>query len=85
MEVTPSIRRLIHEGAPVHTIRERVRKAGSLTLREEGLLLAMTGKTSLEEVLRITHDENETSASDPVLPVGKLPSAAMHGQEGIAA
>jgi type IV pilus assembly protein PilB len=63
MEMTPTLRRLIHEGAPVHQIRERLRRFGALTLREEGVLLAIAGKTSLEEVLRVTHDESEHEAA----------------------
>ncbi len=57
MEVTPSIRRLIHASSPTHEIRDRHRRSGGLTLREEGVLLALDGRTSLEEVLRVTHDE----------------------------
>ena len=59
MEVTPVIRRLIHNGAPAHEIRDQIRKAGGLSLREEGVLLAMSGKTSLEEVLMVTHNEGD--------------------------
>jgi len=59
MEVTPALRRMIHAGAPSHELRQRVRESGGLTLREEGVLLAMAGKTSLEEALRITHSEGD--------------------------
>ena len=57
MEVTGDLRRLIHRAEPTHRLREEVGRQGGLTLRQEGLLLAMAGKTSLEEVLRVTHDE----------------------------
>jgi type II secretory ATPase GspE/PulE/Tfp pilus assembly ATPase PilB-like protein len=59
MEVTPQIRRMIHNGAPTHEIRDRLRQNGGLTLREEGVLLALAGKTSLEEILRVTHSEGD--------------------------
>jgi type IV pilus assembly protein PilB len=63
MEVTPAIRRLIHDGAPAHQIRDRVRQNGGLTLRDEGVLLALAGKTSLEEVLRVTHSEDDHASA----------------------
>jgi type IV pilus assembly protein PilB len=62
MEVSPAIRRLIHTGAPVHEIKDRVRQNGGLSLREEGVLLAISGKTSLEEVIRVTHTDGDDSS-----------------------
>ena len=59
MEVTADIRRLIHEGAPTHQLREKMRQSGVLTLREEGVLVALEGRTSLEEVLAVTHADDE--------------------------
>jgi type IV pilus assembly protein PilB len=67
-EVTPAIRRMIHHAAASHEIREQAQKEGMLTLRQEGVLLAMDGKTSLEEALRVTHNED----------------AAMHRKKGVA-
>ena len=59
MEVTDELRRLIHRGAPKHELRDKMREAGFLTLREEGVQLALHGKTTLEEVLTVTHNEGE--------------------------
>jgi type II secretory ATPase GspE/PulE/Tfp pilus assembly ATPase PilB-like protein len=59
MEVTSEIRRLIHSAAPSHRVRDQMRRAGCLTLREEGILVAIQGKTTLEEVLSVTHTEDE--------------------------
>ncbi|HVU62521.1 MAG TPA: ATPase, T2SS/T4P/T4SS family [Phycisphaerales bacterium] len=59
MEVTPELRRMIHHGAPTHELRERLQNSGYLSLRQEGVLLALEGKTSLEEVLRVTQDDSE--------------------------
>ena len=72
MEVTPDLRRLIHRAAPTHELREALHKRGVLSLREEGVLLALDGKTALEEVLAVTHSE-DTSA--------ELPAAASRPRE----
>ena len=61
MEVTSELRRMIHRAAPTHELRDVLHKQGVLTLREEGVLLAIEGKTCLEEVLAVTHSE-DTSA-----------------------
>ncbi|MCC6286153.1 MAG: type II/IV secretion system protein [Phycisphaerales bacterium] len=58
MEVTPALRRMVHGGAPTHELREQFRRGGGLSLRDEGVLLAIEGKTSLEEVLRVTHTDD---------------------------
>ncbi len=59
MEVTPELRRMIHHGAARHELREKLQQAGVLSLRQEGVILAIEGRTSLEEVLRVTSDESE--------------------------
>ena len=59
MEVTPDIRRLIHGAVPKHEVRRLLNRTGVLDLRAEGVLLASDGKTTLEEVLRVTHDDHE--------------------------
>ena len=65
MEVDPDLRRLIHRAAPTHELRDTLRHQGVLTLREEGIRLAMDGKTCLEEVLAVTHSEDtNVDASD---------------------
>ena len=58
MEVTPLLRRLIHRAAPIHELRDELRKQGVLSLREEGILLALDGKSSLEEILTVTHSQD---------------------------
>ena len=64
MEVTADIRRLIHAGAPTHQLREKMRQSGVLTLREEGVLVALEGRTSLEEVLAVTHADDEMAPQE---------------------
>ena len=58
MEITPELRRLVHRGAATHEIRDQLRRHGGLTLREEGVQIALAGKTSLDEILRVTHNDD---------------------------
>ena len=57
LELTPDLRRLIHAGASPHQLSEAVQAKGALNLREEGILGAKEGKTTLEEVMAVTHSE----------------------------
>lgn len=59
MEVTPALRRMIHLGEPSHKLREKLRECGNKSLREEGVMIAMDHRSSLEEVLRVTHSDDE--------------------------
>src|SRR5437762_3627561 len=63
MEVTHELRRMIHRAAPSHELREKCRESGQLSLREEGILLATDGKSSLEEVLSVTQGEGEDAGA----------------------
>jgi hypothetical protein len=70
---------MIHRAVPTHEMREKLRLQGVLTLRDEGVQLALAGKTSLDEALRITH--NDDAAEEPLTVVppgheGSTPSAA---------
>jgi type IV pilus assembly protein PilB len=67
MEATPEIRRLIHTAAAAYAIREKLTQAGVLTLREEGVLLSLEGKTSLDEILRVTHNDEDVHGA-PAVP-----------------
>lgn len=58
-EVTPDLRRMIHLGRPNHELRSKMKEHGGLSLRDEGVLLAIDGKTSLEEILRVTQNDDE--------------------------
>jgi len=58
MEVTGVLRQLIHSKAPAHDLHAELRKQGVLTLREEGVLLAIDGRSSLEEILNVTHSQD---------------------------
>ena len=63
MEVTSDVRRLIHKGSPAHEIRAALSAANLLTLRDEGIQLALSGATALDEILRVTHDDDVQPAS----------------------
>jgi type II secretory ATPase GspE/PulE/Tfp pilus assembly ATPase PilB-like protein len=65
MSVDPTLRRLINAAAPSHELRECWKQNGGRTLREEGVAMAVSGMTDLEEVLRATHDD-EAIADEPV-------------------
>ena len=57
MPITPRLRQMIHQASPSQEIRRELRRQGVLTLREEGVRIALEGKTSLEEVLGVTHTD----------------------------
>src|SRR5688572_297078 len=58
MEVTPDLRRMVHKAAATHELRQKFREQGGRTLRDEGVLAAREGRSSLDEVLRVTHNED---------------------------
>jgi type IV pilus assembly protein PilB len=64
MEVFPELRRLIARGLAAHELREACRRNGLRTLRDEGIELALDGRTSLDEVLRVTHSDDESEPSE---------------------
>ncbi|MBU2887583.1 Flp pilus assembly complex ATPase component TadA [Gilvimarinus agarilyticus] len=51
----------IQSGADATELHKEARKAGMLTLYEDGLRKVASGETSLEEVLRVTQDQTETA------------------------
>jgi len=81
MEVSAKLRRMIHLAAPSHELRAQFRREGGLTLREEGVRLALAGVTSLEEALCVTHaaDVDEQS-KDKEAPHGE-PSDSRNAKE----
>ena len=64
MEVNGNMRQLIHTGEPTHALRQVLRRSGVYSLRREGVEHALEGKTSLEEVLRVTSIEDDQSCAD---------------------
>ncbi len=68
MEVTHDLRPMIHRAAAAHEIRHAHIRHGGMTLRQEGVLLALDGRTSLEEILRVTQSEDEQHAAEGARP-----------------
>ena len=63
MGMTSQIREMTFKGEPTQNVRKVARKQGMHTLFEDGMIKALKGQTTLEEVLRIT---NRELASEPV-------------------
>ncbi len=59
LEVTDEVREVVHHAEDEETIKRIARKFGWRPLREEGLLLVEQERSTLEEVLRVTHAETE--------------------------
>ncbi len=58
MAMSNVIREMTFKGEPTQAIRKAARKQGMRTLFEDGMIKAMKGLTSIDEVLRITHQES---------------------------
>jgi type IV pilus assembly protein PilB len=71
LEISPELRRMVHRAAPSHELRDEAKKHGFLTLREEGVLIALAGTASLEEVLSVTHNEDAGDQAKPPATAGK--------------
>ncbi len=54
LSLDSKLKRMVVEGRSVHEIKQEGLAQGMLTLRRVGILNAIRGKTSLEEVLRVT-------------------------------
>ena len=59
MEMTPALRRRVQRGVSSQDLRQAWQEGGGMTLRQEGVLVALEGRTSLEEVLAATYSEAE--------------------------
>jgi general secretion pathway protein E len=65
MEVTTTIRSLILERASANVVRRTATQQGMKSLREDGWRLMRTGRTTLEEILRVTKDERALGNGEP--------------------
>jgi len=54
--VTEGIKKLIIDKAPASEIKAQAIKEGFRTMRQEGLLKAVDGVTTIEEVMRVTQE-----------------------------
>ena len=55
--IDDSLKRMIVEGRSALEMRAHAVEQGMITLRRVGLLNAMRGRTSLEEILRVTLED----------------------------
>jgi len=60
--LSPKIKSLILENAQEYQIRDQARREGMKTLRENGMVLALAGTTTVEEVLRVTVGDQDVPA-----------------------
>ncbi|MBI1367263.1 MAG: type II/IV secretion system protein [Planctomycetes bacterium] len=67
MPVTDTIQRLLLERASSNQIRKAAMREGMRGLREDGWRLILEGRTTLEEVLRVTKDEAAADMRGPVV------------------
>jgi len=54
LEVTSDLRRIVSKGPTLNELRDAAKAAGMKTLREDGLIKAAQGLTTIEEVMRVT-------------------------------
>jgi type IV pilus assembly protein PilB len=64
LQLTPEVRQTIMQGATADLIKSVAQKQGMSTLRESALAKAIAGETSLEEVFRVTTEEENEEADD---------------------
>ena len=53
---TPTLQGIINDGCKIEPVLKEFRRQGMITLKEDGLLRALEGVTSLEEVLRVINE-----------------------------
>jgi type II secretory ATPase GspE/PulE/Tfp pilus assembly ATPase PilB-like protein len=56
LEVTETLKELIIKRATSDELEKQARQEGMLTMFEDGVVQAARGKTSLEEILRVTKE-----------------------------
>ncbi len=63
MTMTNGIREMTFRGEPTQNIRKLARKQGMRTLFEDGMIKALKGLTTIDEVLRITHHDSASETA----------------------
>jgi type II secretory ATPase GspE/PulE/Tfp pilus assembly ATPase PilB-like protein len=64
MEITSDMRRAVHRGSSTQELRDRMAKMNMKSLREEGIALALDGRTTLDEVLLATQRDEDGAPLD---------------------
>ena len=65
MTMTPQVREMAFKGESTQNVRKMARKQGMHTLFEDGMIKAIRGLTTIDEVLRITQREMLTGGDQP--------------------
>ena len=73
LEITPELRSMVHRRVSVEEFSRQWRLGGGRTLREEGVQLALDGKTTLEEVLSATYSHDGPASQAPQQPARREP------------
>lgn len=73
MTMTNAVREMAFKGEPSQTIRKQARKDGMRTLFEDGLVKAIRGITTIDEVLRITHRDMISEAPPTLKTPNQVP------------
>jgi len=61
MEMSPDLREMAFRKRPTMEIRAKARAEGMLTLQEDGVRKVLSGMTSIEDLLRVTHSSEFTA------------------------
>ncbi len=61
MEMSPDLREMAFNKRPTMELRSKARNEGMLTLQEDGVRKVLTGMTSIEDILRVTHSSEFTA------------------------
>jgi type II secretory ATPase GspE/PulE/Tfp pilus assembly ATPase PilB-like protein len=77
MAVTDDVRSMILNRAPSHDIRKAAVKHGMRSLREDGWRIVQEGRTTIDEVMRNTKDEEAGTRFADIAPIeAPLPTPA---------
>jgi type IV pilus assembly protein PilB len=68
MTMTPQVREMAFKGESTQNVRKLARKQGMRTLFEDGMIKAIKGQTTVDEVLRITQREMLSEVVGPKKP-----------------
>jgi len=63
MVMTSAVREMTFKGEPTMVLRKQARKQGMRTLFEDGMVKALKGLTTIDEVMRITHVETAATGA----------------------
>lgn len=71
IEVTNSFSKLINKNVLGVALEDEARKDGFITMKEDGLIKVLTGLTTIEEIQRVTSEEDEDDVEEDIKNVKK--------------